>query len=333
MNWHGIVSSFATGFNKMAFKAKNKSPEIYLVVGIGCGIAAVVTAVTATIKAQKVLEEHRENQIAIEQCSKGEVIVEGGYSMEDAANDTRTNNIQTGIKLVKLYGVPVLLTALSIFSQCKGYSTLKSWHKAAVLATIAAQNETRTILERAKEKYGPDAADELKYGLKSKKLKEKNEDGTTTEKKVLVAGPEEINALKGQMSPYAMLFDSTHPHYKNDMHADSMTIKGHMTIIQSKLHCLGHVSINDIRNEFGYPSITGGDDMGKVDDPQHKYSSIDNFDFAVKEIQLQQAGYPYAYIIDPGPVYNIRDLKTAYQYEYGIFPTRDKIPAECLVMS
>lgn len=86
--------------------------------GIGVTITGVVLAKKANIKAIEIINEHNENKECIEQCSKD--LPEEKYSIEDKENDLKINNIQTSIKLVKVYSVPVVFSILGSCMTVKG---------------------------------------------------------------------------------------------------------------------------------------------------------------------------------------------------------------------
>ena len=136
-----------TSVVKVASKAKigfvKRAPQIAVVAGVGMLVGATVCACKETIAAKEVIDEAKETLQACEDSfteekfyndkKTGEVTP---YTFDTYQHDTRTIFIQTIVKLLKIYGPAILLTAGGVTCIFWAFNTL---NKALIGANLALQ--------------------------------------------------------------------------------------------------------------------------------------------------------------------------------------------------
>lgn len=104
--------------NKIMNAIKNNKGILMTAGGLGATVTGVIFTKKANIKAKEILKEHMDNKEVIENCAK-EVPAEV-YSEQDKENDICINNVQTVVKLVKNYSLPIGITAIGMYTMING---------------------------------------------------------------------------------------------------------------------------------------------------------------------------------------------------------------------
>ena len=197
--------SFTTNVKALALTAgawtKNHAPEILLVGGVVSFGATVFCAAKATIKAQDILEDHKETirDIKTAQATTSPEL----YSPDDIKKDTITCYTKTAIALTKDYALTAGCAVLSLTCFCASYGILKKRYVALGAAYTALNESFNLYRKRVIEDRGQDADTYYMTGVKPTTITEKDpETGEKVKKQVLK--DEEGNVIFA--SPYAFKF-------------------------------------------------------------------------------------------------------------------------------
>lgn len=181
---------------------KKNSPEILLVAGIGFGIATVVTACRATIKAQEVLED---TEIQIGQVHRAAKEAEKGtldYSKDDEKKDTIIVYTKMSWRLVKTYAVPIALGAASVGCILTSHGIMRKRYLGMVAAYTAVDKAFKDYRKRVIAELGEDKDREYRGLIASEVIETKEgEDG-----EVITETKRYLDFDPNGMSPYSRIF-------------------------------------------------------------------------------------------------------------------------------
>lgn len=152
--------------------AKKNAPQLLIAGGIITGAAALITACIQTTKLNDIIEDGKtqmeERQKAVDEgkMMRTEEGEEKPYTQEDCDHDKRAVYFRTALRIVKLYAIPSVLSALSIFLILKGNGLHTARTAQAVAVGNAAVASLNSAKERAREVLGEEKAREIFDGVK-----------------------------------------------------------------------------------------------------------------------------------------------------------------------
>lgn len=275
---------FMNGVNrtlsKAGFKIKKHSPEILIVAGIAGVVTSAVMACKATTKINDILDQTKEEVGKVNDALTNEKIPEDVYSKEDAKKDLAIIYIQTGVKLVKLYGPSLILGALSITSILASNNILRKRNVALAAAYAAIDNGFKEYRGRVIERFGKDLDRELKYNIKAKEISEttvdENGKETTVTKTVPVVESEEP-------SDYARFFCEGCAGWTKDPEMNLVFLKQQQNWANELLKTRGHLFLNEVYDMLGIERSKAGQVVGWVYDETNP--DCDNYvDFGIYDI-------------------------------------------------
>ena len=275
---------FMNGVNrtlsKAGFQIKKHSPEILIVAGIAGVVTSAVMACKATTKINDILDQTKEEVGKVNDALDNEKISEDVYSKEDAKKDLAIIYIQTGVKLVKLYGPSLILGALSITSILASNSILRKRNVALAAAYAAIDNSFKEYRGRVIERFGKDLDRELKYNIKAKEISEttvdENGKETTVTKTVPVVESEEP-------SDYARFFCEGCAGWTKDPEMNLVFLKQQQNWANELLKTRGHLFLNEVYDMLGIERSKAGQVVGWVYDETNP--NCDNYvDFGIYDI-------------------------------------------------
>lgn len=141
------ISMFgAKMLSKTKFLWEKHGATALIVGGIVVGVAATVKACKSTLKVEEIVDNAKTEFEAIDAAFVEEKVindngVERVYSEQDRASDRKTVYVQSGIKLLKLYGPSLLMGCLSIVMIFAG-NKMHMAQKAAITAALASVTNT-----------------------------------------------------------------------------------------------------------------------------------------------------------------------------------------------
>ena len=275
---------FMNGVNrtlsKAGFQIKKHSPEILIVAGIAGVVTSAIMACKATTKINDILDQTKEEVGKVNDALDNEKISEDVYSKEDAKKDLAIIYIQTGVKLVKLYGPSLILGALSITSILASNNILRKRNVALAAAYATSDNSFKEYRSRVIERFGKDLDRELKYNIKAKEISEttvdENGKETTVTKTVPVVESEEP-------SDYARFFCEGCAGWTKDPEMNLVFLKQQQNWANELLKTRGHLFLNEVYDMLGIERSKAGQVVGWVYDETNP--DCDNYvDFGIYDI-------------------------------------------------
>ena len=275
---------FMNGVNrtlsKAGFQIKKHSPEILIVAGIAGVVTSAVMACKATTKINDILDQTKEELGKVNDALANEKISEDVYSKEDAKKDLAIIYIQTGVKLVKLYGPSLILGALSITSILASNNILRKRNVALAAAYATIDNSFKEYRSRVIERFGKDLDRELKYNIKAKEISEttvdENGKETTVTKTVPVVESEEP-------SDYARFFCEGCAGWTKDPEMNLVFLRQQQNWANELLKTRGYLFLNEVYDMLGIERSKAGQVVGWVYDETNP--DCDNYvDFGIYDI-------------------------------------------------
>ena len=276
----GILNTVTRTFHQTGFQIKKHSPEILIVAGIAGVVTSAVMACKATTKINDILDQTKEEVGKVNDALANEKIPEDVYSKEDAKKDLAIIYIQTGVKLVKLYGPSLILGALSITSILASNNILRKRNVALAAAYATIDNSFKEYRSRVIERFGKDLDRELKYNIKAKEISEttvdENGKETTVTKTVPVVESEEP-------SDYARFFCEGCAGWTKDPEMNLVFLKQQQNWANELLKTRGHLFLNEVYDMLGIERSKAGQVVGWVYDETNP--NCDNYvDFGIYDI-------------------------------------------------
>lgn len=268
MNKAELMSNMTRAFSRANLKIQKHSPEILMVAGVAGVVTSAVMACRATLKVDGIVAEMKERTQKVDEVLADETISEEKYSEEDARKDKALIAVQTGLKLVKLYGPSVALGAVSIASILASNDILRKRNIALAAAYTVVDSSFKEYRERLVERFGEELDRELKYNIKVEKIEETTVDEggkeTTETKYVEVINP------SNKYSQYARLFSTGDIGWTKDPVYNLNVVRQNENFANHKLRTQGYLFLNDVYEMFGWPKTPAGQIVGWVYDKNNK---------------------------------------------------------------
>ena len=227
--------------NRIGFKLKKYSPEIFVAAGIVGVVSSAVLACKATTRVQDILEKTKTNVDIIHDSVNNENI-EQEYTEEDAKKDLTIVYAQTGVEFIKLYAPAVILGTLSIASIINSHRVLQKRNIALGAAYATVDKGFKEYRNRVAERFGEDVEKEIKYNIKAKKFEETVTDENGKEKKV----KKTVNVVDPNLySDYARFFDDGCKGWEKDPEYNLMFLKAQQQYANDLLVSRGHLFLNE----------------------------------------------------------------------------------------
>lgn len=289
MNTTELKNKVTRKLYKVKFGLKKHSPEILVVAGTVGVVTSAVMACKATLKVNAVVDEAKENLNKIEVAGQKGVTEAGEtYTEEDVKNETKIVYIQTGVKLAKLYALPVGLGVVSIAAILGGHNILRKRNLALAASYTALFNDFKGYRSRVIERFGEQLDKELKYNLKTKEVEEivVHEDGTEEIVKKKEQVMDDPDGLAGYDS-FARFFDDGCAGWDPNPEYSLMFLNQQQNYANDKLRRQGYLFLNDVYDMLGIPKCKEGQTHGWIYDEKNPIG--DNFvDFGIYNISRRK---------------------------------------------
>ena len=240
------------------FKLASESPTIAIGAGIiGLGVSIVLSS-RATLKAQKVVEEHKaglveahENYVLI----KDDVDKEGKpkFTEKDYQRTQFNVVVKTSGKLLKLYGPTIVLAGLSIASIVYGRNVFQNRLTSLSAAYQVVSSTLESYRKRVAEEVGEEKEDELYYDiLKNKAVG------------AMVDDEDKAVIKKGPVTPgvYARFFDEGSPNYTRRSGENRIFLTSAQAMFNDLLNRRGYVTLNQVYDHLGLEETPEGQYIG-----------------------------------------------------------------------
>lgn len=316
-----IMKSVSGTVHKVGFQLQRKSPELLVGLGIIGAITSAVLACKATTKAGKIIEEANDAISTIHQANENGVTNAGEtYSEQDCKKDLAVAYVQTGVKFAKLYAPAVLLGAASVTSILASHNIMKKRNVALAAAYAAVDKFFKDYRGRVLERFGEQVEKELRYNIEAQEIEETVTDGKGKEKTVKkTADVAQAGWDPSRYSPYAKIFDESHPDWRKDAEQNLYYLKALQAQATDKLRSQGHLFLNEVYDMLGFKRTQAGAAVGWIYDPRHPIGD-DFVDFGMYEVWREKAvdfvnGYERSFILDFNVVGDITSLLADHQDE------------------
>lgn len=268
---------------KTCFKIKKRSPEILLITGLVGTVVGAVMACRETTKLSKIMERSAKELEDVREAAADENLIEM-YTKEDEKKDTVIIYGKAVREIVKLYTPSVIVGGLSIASILASHNVLKKRNVAisAAYATISQcfTNYRNNVVER----FGTEVDNELRYNLKTKKVKEKVIDENGREQKV----KKNIKvASKLGDSEYARFFDESNPNWEKNGDFNMMFIRQNQQLANDMLRAHGYLFLNEVYKMLGFPQTTAGQAVGWIYNESDDAVGDNWVDFGITELATE----------------------------------------------
>lgn len=242
---------------------KSHSPAILFGAGIVGVVGTVVLASRATLQLDEVIDKH-DDKVAEIHLAEAE---KENYTSRMAKADLLTVKTHLVLDLAKLYGPSVVLGALSIGALGGSHYILSKRNAGLMTAFAAADRALKEYRARVVADQGVEKDKEYMYG--------------TTEREVHLGetkkGEQKIARIKSYgdgSSPYSRIFGPGNPNYQNTAQYNLYFLGLIQNTVNDQLRARGHLFLNDVYRELGFPdteegAVTGwlrdGDGDGFID--------------------------------------------------------------------
>ena len=273
-----LINKVTRLYNKTNIKIKKYSPEILLGLGIVGVVTSAVLACKQTLKLKDILDEKKNR---IEGVHKALEDYPGEYNEQDSKKDLTLVYTQTGLKLCKLYSIPVSLGTLSILSIVQGHNILRKRNIAIAAAYAIVDKSFKDYRKNVVERFGEKIDKELKYNLKSEEMEiEVTDENGNTKKEV-----KEITIIDGNnVSEYAKFFDEYCDNWEKDAEYNLMFLRRQQDYANELLQVRGHLFLNEVYDMLGIKRTKAGQVVGWIYDKKNPKG--DNYvDFNIYNIK------------------------------------------------
>lgn len=277
-----LMAGMARKMHKLGFKVKQRSPEILVIGGAIGVVASAVMACKATLKVNEVLDEAKTQIDTVHEVANDPNMSEK-YTEEDKKKDLSIVYVQTGVKLVKLYGPSVVLGAASLACILTSHKILRKRNMALAAAYATVDRSFKEYRGRVVERFGEELDRELKYNIKAKQVEETvvNEDGTET------VVTKTVNAVDPtQYSEYARFFDDGCIGWEKNPEYNLMFVRQVQNWANERLKSRGYLFLNEVYEMFGFPMTEAGQVVGWVYDKEIGDGFVD---FGVYDLYNEKA--------------------------------------------
>ena len=290
-----LAAPIVAGVGKVKFQAVKYSPEICLVLGVGTGIATVVTACRATLKADEVLDQLEDEKGRIETATVEAEEKGIEYTEKDKNRDMTIAYTHAAVGFLKLYGPTIALGAISAGFIFCSYGIMRKRNLGLIAAYKALDDGFRKYRARAVERFGEDVDYELATGVKKNKVMVKDVDPETGEVKTEKKEVSTIDEVAMEdPSNYDRVFARglSRNCTSYDPYVNEAFLLGQQTHWTHMLQTRGYVFLSEVYEALGFPVTQASRHVGWILDPADPDKSQKKVSFGVIErLYLKDGDY------------------------------------------
>jgi hypothetical protein len=258
---------------KIGLQMRKHSPEMLMAAGAIGFVGTVILASKATLKAQRIIEEHREKLDVVDKVLEQTEDKES-YNEKDANKDKVIVYTQTSVELGRIYAPSVVLGLATLGCFMGAYSIISRRNAALIAAYTIVEGAFSEYRQRVVSDLGDAWDHHFRYGGEMKEITEIIEDPETgKQKKVKRVVSELPKDLRSSM--YARIFEPIiWGSGKNDWVGSSQFMNAHqynvffLTTSQDRmndrLRADGYLFLNDVYDHLGFPRTEAGQIVGWV---------------------------------------------------------------------
>jgi hypothetical protein len=244
-----IPKSVVRTASRQILKAKKNSPHIFFVAGVTGTIVSTVLACRATLKLSDTLDEIKTDIEAAKPNSPTEEFMNDNAYHRDMVYVYG----KASLKLVKLYGPPILIGAASVGALTGSHVQLARRNTALMAAYAAVSQAYDDYRERVRNKLGEEAELDIYHAASTELVK--NKDGEIEEGKLVDPN---------RYSPYAQFFDAFSRHWQRDPELNRIFVQVQQNYANHRLNAYGHVFLNEVYDSLGIDRSRAGAVVGWV---------------------------------------------------------------------
>lgn len=250
---------------KLLLKGKKYSPELLTALGVVTFVGAIVVACKQTLKADEILDAHREDMERVEEAkqiaAENEDDERYEYPAEQVVKDKINVYAHTIVKFGKLYLPAIGLGVVSLASFLGANKILKMRYVAVTAAFNAVNEAFERYRKRVIEEGGVDLDRHYMYGAERSKMEivDVDESGKVTKHKEVV---ETINSDNGNL--YSRFFDSSCEDWDKNPELNMQFLQVRQTWANNMLQTRGHLFLNEVYDMLGFERSAAGSVVGWV---------------------------------------------------------------------
>lgn len=253
---------------------KNNKSEIFLVAGLGLGVATIVEVAKASTTVDEVTMKAEEDMAAVRRTPTDEEI----YTEHDKKRDTFKVAGHTAVSLFKLYDKAIIFGGLSLACILTSHHELRVRNMALAASLSTVEQAFSDYRGRVRAKYGAEEEESLYYNYKEIEYEEEI-DGKPVKKTKKVLG--ETN------NPHTATFgeacrDPFHGTvgWTRDVDANYWFLRSQQNACQQILRAKGRLTENEVREMLNLPETAEGQIAGwvydyKASDPTEAETTVD----------------------------------------------------------
>lgn len=283
------------------FKINKKAPTILMFVGGAGTVVAIGVACVKTRQLDDILSEHEKQLERIKRIE--EENAKRGNNTK-LAKETTAVYANTGIRMARLYALPIAIEFTSLFCIMKAHSMMTKR-----LATLGAAYATldagfREYRSRVAEKFGEEAEKKIRLGSKEIEVKKEivDEDGNKT------IATEKVEVVDPSCCDYEKLFTRANPYWDDSEDIVQYFFLQTQRELNEKLKARSHggrvgsVVLNEAYRMHGFEPTIPGMVVGWIFDRSHPFG--DNYiEFKVTKVKV---------------VNENGELEDAYKVDYNV---------------
>ena len=241
---------------------KKYSPEIFIGAGIVGTATAAVLGCRASFKAKEVIDNAKEK-------------------LKEA--DEYWDGSMYGKELIKLYSIPTIIEAASIFSICKGAGKFRKANTGLAAAFATLSSGYAAYRERVAKKVGEDTERELYYGIETTEETTTiiDEDGKKKKQKKIVKTPTVSAATFARV----LTFDNPLMKFTKDRQTIIYKLMSKERYQNDRLKAREWVCLNEVYEDLGFETIPEGQVLIWRYDLKHP-TGDNHISFGIKDSQM-----------------------------------------------
>lgn len=259
-----LTNKVTRGIGKVKLTTIKYSPEILLTAGIISGAATIFFAAKGTLKAEEVIDKHREKINKIHEAKEAVTVEE--YTEKDAQIDTVKAYVQTGVNFAKIYAPALIFGGVSLTCILASHGIMKK-RNVALAATLAT---VRTAFDEYRGRVVRDLGQQMDNHFLYDTVEEVVEKEVTDPETGKTKKKKEKIQVPTVTSVYSRFFDAGNPNWEKDGSANYLFLRSQMLYLQNKLIRDGYLFLNDVYKQLGIPITIAGQSAGWIYDFDNK---------------------------------------------------------------
>lgn len=276
-----MKTSISKTYGKTELMIKKNSPEILLGFGILGFVGTIITACSATLRADEVLEYHKTKMKDIHDAKEiadenpdGEL----EYNIELYRQDIGLQYLKTTGNMIKLYAPTIALGALSLTCILVSRNIMQKRY----LGVVAAYNGISAAFEeyrkRVRDEFGENTDKHFRYGTVYDSITETEVDENGKKIKTKVETENTSTELVNPKDDTCRFFDSSNPNWDKNPQFSMMFLRGQQNILNDIFHTRGHLFLNEVYDALGFDHTPQGAVLGWIEGEGDDYVDFGLYD-------------------------------------------------------